>query len=95
MLLTQPAIADAAVIGIHDDAQATELPRYGGIYLSYGSYTDEMSRAYVVPSDTAVLQSQEAKDAFSADIVAWVQGRVANHKRLRGGCVVVDEVPKS
>jgi hypothetical protein len=29
------------------------------------------------------------------EIVAWMHGRVAQHKRLRGGCVLIDVIPKS
>ena len=56
------------------------------------SYT---ARAYVVARDSSILQSKLTRDAFSAEIVEWVQSKVANHKRLRGGVIVVKEIPKS
>lgn len=43
-------------------------------------------RAYVVPG---------TKDLTSEQIMQWVDGKVSNHKRLRGGVVLVDAVPKS
>lgn len=49
----------------------------------------EVPRAYVVASQG---KSSE-KDA--EEIVQWLAGKVANHKRLRGGVRFIDEVPKS
>ena len=50
----------------------------------------EMPRAYIVPKP-GVDGSPKTAD----DIMQWLQGKVANHKRLRGGVRFVDEVPKS
>jgi 4-coumarate--CoA ligase len=49
----------------------------------------EVPRAYIVAGD----QGSEEKNA--SEIVAWVTEKVANHKRLRGGVVFIDEIPKS
>lgn len=49
----------------------------------------EVPRAYIVSSK----KGSDEKEA--AEIVDWMQKKVANHKRLRGGVVFVDEVPKS
>ena len=49
----------------------------------------EIPRAYIVPS------KKGADEKEAADIVDWIEKKVANHKRLRGGIVFVDEVPKS
>lgn len=76
MLLTHPDVADAAVIGIWVEDQATELPR-----------------AYVVPR-SAIPKGRERED-FSKEIVSWMSQHVAQHKRLRGGCVLIDTIPKS
>ncbi len=68
-----PGIADAAVIGIKDEAHATELPR-----------------AYVVrqlgESGTALTASQ---------IQQFLAARLASYKRLDGGVVFVDVIPKN
>ena len=37
----------------------------------------------------------EASSATAADVTKWLQAKVANHKRLRGGVRFVDEIPKS
>ncbi|MCJ1371752.1 hypothetical protein MMC20_002971 [Loxospora ochrophaea] len=73
LLLSHPTIDDVAVIGVYDDAQATELPR-----------------AYVVPRKGVVKEKKTEEE-----IVGWLAGKVAGHKRLRGGVRFVDEVPKS
>ncbi|ORY92647.1 AMP binding protein [Leucosporidium creatinivorum] len=72
-LLDCPYVADAAVIGVWVEAQATELPR-----------------AYVVPSAEGKKQMDPAKA-----IREWVDGKVSNHKKLRGGVRLVESVPKS
>ena len=33
--------------------------------------------------------------AFSTEIQEWVKARVAKHKFLRGGVVIIDQIPKS
>ena len=49
----------------------------------------EVPRAYVVAADGM------NNDEDAAEIVKWLGGKVANHKRLRGGVRFIDEVPKS
>ncbi|KAH9956171.1 AMP binding protein [Russula dissimulans] len=73
-LLQHPEIVDAAVIGVDDPAQASELPR-----------------AYVVHK----AGTTNAPKSFPKDVQMWIEARVANHKFLRGGVVVVDAIPKS
>lgn len=72
VLLGHPDIADACVIGIYDEAQATELPR-----------------AYVV------LRGGGGSEEKAKEIAEWMATKVASHKKLRGGVVFVDEVPKT
>ncbi|KIW95995.1 uncharacterized protein Z519_03061 [Cladophialophora bantiana CBS 173.52] len=50
----------------------------------------EVPRAYVVASDGSKASEKDAED-----IVQWLAGKVANHKRLRGGVRFIDEIPKS
>ncbi|RMZ69526.1 putative 4-coumarate- ligase 2 [Pyrenophora seminiperda CCB06] len=52
----------------------------------------EVPRAYIVASQA---KRAEAGDKEARMIVEWLDKKVANHKRLRGGIVFVDEVPKS
>jgi 4-coumarate--CoA ligase len=50
----------------------------------------ELPRAYIVPKPGV-----EASPKTAEDVMQWLQSRVANHKRLRGGVRFVDEIPKS
>ena len=50
----------------------------------------EVPRAYIVPAP-GVAKSKET----ASEVIAWLQSKVANHKRLRGGVKFVDEIPKS
>lgn len=50
----------------------------------------EVPRAYIVPKPGV-----EGTPKTANDIMQWLQAKVANHKRLRGGVRFVDEVPKS
>ncbi|PFH52099.1 hypothetical protein AMATHDRAFT_46467 [Amanita thiersii Skay4041] len=80
VLLTHPDVADAAVIGVDDPDQATELPSI---------------RAYVVAARPDQMKITKAKEEFSKGIRAWMDGKVANPKRLRGGVIIIDAIPKS
>ncbi|KAH7883186.1 AMP binding protein [Phlebopus sp. FC_14] len=75
VLLQHPEVADAAVIGIESQEEATELPR-----------------AYIVPSRQIPA---ELCASFAIGVQGWVAERVAPHKRLRGGIILVDAIPKS
>lgn len=50
---------------------------------------EELPRAYVVLKDESKGKIKEK------DIVEWTAQRVAKHKRLMGGVMFIDEVPKS
>jgi acyl-coenzyme A synthetase/AMP-(fatty) acid ligase len=51
-----------------------------------GEEGNELPRAYVVKKDSA-LKAQE--------VVDWIRERVNPYKRLRGGVVFIDVIPKS
>lgn len=50
----------------------------------------EVPRAYIV-----LRPGVEASRKTEQKIIQWLQVKVANHKRLRGGVRFVDEIPKS
>ncbi|KAH7378246.1 hypothetical protein BKA66DRAFT_571676 [Pyrenochaeta sp. MPI-SDFR-AT-0127] len=52
----------------------------------------EVPRAYVVASRS---KGTSAGEADAKNIIEWMESKVANHKRLRGGIVFIDEIPKS
>ncbi|PBK82853.1 AMP binding protein [Armillaria gallica] len=78
VLLSHPDIADAAVVGVYDAEEATELPR-----------------SYVVHAKPQKISTDIEKHAFTRLVSSWIQTKVARHKFLRGGVVVIDVVPKS
>ncbi|KAI5985088.1 AMP binding protein [Pisolithus albus] len=52
----------------------------------------ELPRAYVVPARTV---KKEETATFALGIQEWVTQKVAPHKKLRGGIVLVQRIPKS
>ncbi|KAB2104381.1 putative 4-coumarate--CoA ligase 1 [Alternaria gaisen] len=74
-LMESELVDDAAVIGVNDEQQHTEVPR-----------------AYIVASQASHAGAGEAE---ARAIVDWMDKKVANHKRLRGGIVFIQEIPKS
>jgi len=79
VLLTHPEVGDVGVIGIDSEDKTTELPR-----------------AYIVPkSGYASLPTQADREKFALGIQKWIEGKVAKHKYLRGGVVVIEVIPKS
>ncbi|KDQ17254.1 hypothetical protein BOTBODRAFT_30070 [Botryobasidium botryosum FD-172 SS1] len=79
LLLTHPEIGDAGVIGVESEDKSSELPR-----------------AYIVPkAGYTSLSTQPHREKFASEIQTWVEGKVAKHKYLRGGVIVVEAIPKS
>lgn len=52
----------------------------------------EVPRAYIVASQG---KGANAGETEAKTIIDWMEKKVANHKRLRGGIVFIDEIPKS
>lgn len=50
----------------------------------------EVPQAYIVPSPGV-----QGDKSTADEIILWLQAKVANHKRLRGGVQFIDEIPKS
>ena len=48
---------------------------------------EEQPRAYIV--------LQKGQSASPQDVASWLAQRVARHKRVTGGVVFVDEIPKN
>lgn len=81
-LQSHEKIEDAAVIGVYDEAQATEVPR-AYIVPSNGSEATEGS------------DGVRRNEQLANEITEWMKVKTANHKHLRGGIRFIKEVPKS
>ncbi|KAJ9127974.1 hypothetical protein QFC24_000260 [Naganishia onofrii] len=57
-------------------------------------FATELPRAYVVPAGGIEALNAKERDELSKELVSWVEQNVANHKRLRGGCILIDAIPK-
>ncbi|KAF8653286.1 hypothetical protein AX16_003988 [Volvariella volvacea WC 439] len=55
----------------------------------------ELPRAYIVHTNPSKVNRTDTKEAFENHVKDWIKSRVANHKYLRGGVVVIDVIPKS
>ncbi|KDR75730.1 hypothetical protein GALMADRAFT_248391 [Galerina marginata CBS 339.88] len=55
----------------------------------------ELPRAYVVHANPEAVKTEAQKVTFANDVKKWIQGKVARHKFLRGGVVIIDIIPKS
>jgi 4-coumarate--CoA ligase len=75
-----PAEVEASLIEHPDIADAGVV----GITIE----DNEWPRAYVALKETSIGKLNEA------DIQRWLESRVAKHKRLVGGVVIVPEVPR-
>lgn len=64
-----------------------------GVYIE--AEATELPRAYVVPRDESVLKDEKQRQAFADEVRSWFDGKVSNHKKLRGGVRVVAQIEKS
>jgi acyl-CoA synthetase (AMP-forming)/AMP-acid ligase II len=80
VLCSSESVADAGVIGVYDEGQATEWPR---------AYVVPRDTQLVASRDRAGL------DRLAAELRALVEKRTARYKWLVGGVVFTDAIPKS
>lgn len=64
-----------------------------GVYSE--SQATELPRAYIVPQGGLDAVKPAARAALAKEISDWVTGKVSGHKKLRGGVVFLDAIPKS
>jgi len=55
----------------------------------------ELPRAYIVHAHPDKVTTAKAKLDFTNSVAKWMESKVARHKYLRGGIVIIDAVPKS
>ncbi|KAH8113275.1 AMP binding protein [Phellopilus nigrolimitatus] len=71
-----------------------DIADVGVIGIDSQAEATELPRAYVVHVK-GTPKTEEEKQTFASAVQKWVEGRVAKHKFLRGGVVVIDAIPKS
>lgn len=79
-----PAELEGLLLGHHDVADVCVI----GVYDN--NQATELPRAYITLK-SGVSESDEK----AVEIVEWMAAKVAPHKRLRGGVLFIDVVPKS
>lgn len=79
-----PAELEGLLLGHQDVSDVCVI----GIYDN--DQATELPRAYITLK-TGVQESEEK----AKEIAEWISGKVAPHKRLRGGVYFIDVVPKS
>lgn len=85
-------VAPAELEGMLLDNDAVDDVAVIGVYSQ--EHGSEVPRAYVVRSAKSKASGRSAEEEAEA-IVSWLNSRVAQHKRLRGGVRFIDAVPKS
>ncbi|KAI9925001.1 hypothetical protein MW887_006408 [Aspergillus wentii] len=85
-------VAPAELEGILVDNEAVDDVAVLGIESE--AHGTEVPLAYIVRSAKSKSSGLSAEQEAS-NIVKWLDGKVAYHKRLRGGIRFVDEIPKS
>ena len=85
-LMDHPLVNDVAVIGVEDKEMHTEVPR---AYIVHAKRANDAGQ-----KDTGLPQGKQNK-TDADEIIQWLAGKVANHKRLRGGVRFIPEIPKS
>ncbi|KAI2629844.1 acetyl-CoA synthetase-like protein [Hypoxylon sp. NC1633] len=79
-----PAELEGILLGHAEIADACVVPAHDR------QRETEVPRAYIV-----LRAGVPRTDEKAADIASWIEGRVAQHKRLRGGIRFIDAVPKN
>ncbi|EOO03817.1 putative acetyl- synthetase-like protein [Phaeoacremonium minimum UCRPA7] len=80
VLCSSESVADAGVVGIYDESEATEWPR---------------AFVVAAGADSTTSKSREELETLAQELRTHVEARTAKYKWLRGGIVFVDQVPKS
>lgn len=88
--LTHPDIADVAIVG-KPDKEAGELPT-AFVTLKSGSKITENGTCR--PLNSPCLFSALIIKIFS-EIIEWAETKSAHYKRLRGGVIFTDSIPKT
>lgn len=105
ILLGHPLIDEAVVVGVWDDDEATEVPRAfvtvkkrpAGVAPAPAAVP---AAAPAPAADKPELGGVDETDLYSPprlaqSIVQYLEPKVSTYKRLRGGVVILSELPKN
>ncbi|KAJ2547864.1 hypothetical protein EV175_005050 [Coemansia sp. RSA 1933] len=92
ILAEHPDVEDAAVMSVYDDNQATEIPR--AYFVLAKQVVDDDARS-ARSGDSGYMPGVVEDTVRAQAVVDWLHERVARHKRLRGGFVLIDCIPRS
>lgn len=91
VLLEHPEVADSGVIGVVIDG--LELPRYvNPCWTGVVDTKPFASRGYITlkkPTTDVAVQRR-----IALEVQEWIKGKVGHPKYLRGGVIVVSEIPR-
>ncbi|KAK3939765.1 acetyl-CoA synthetase-like protein, partial [Diplogelasinospora grovesii] len=84
LLCSSESVADAGVVGVYDESEATEWPR-----------AFVVARSSAQGSGGQQPRSRRELEALAQELKTLVEKRTARYKWLRAGIVFVDQIPKS
>ncbi|OXG43526.1 AMP-binding protein [Cryptococcus neoformans] len=84
-----PAELEALLLGHPNVADVGVI----GVYDK--SQATELPRAYIVPKGGLASLSLSDREKLSKEVHDWAAKKVANHKKLRGGVILIEAIPKS
>lgn len=93
LLLTHPAILDCAVIGRNCDVEVTELPTaYCVLKPSALPCTEQLPQGWTDIDEAATVVALHNR--LARELIDFIGLKVANYKKLRGGVVFTDSIPR-
>jgi 4-coumarate--CoA ligase len=89
LLMSHEKVADAAVVGVWREEEATEVPLAFVVPVAGACGGDGLQ------GGGGWGGGGRGNEELEKEVTEWIKQRVANHKRLRGGVRFVEEIPKS
>ncbi|KAJ1659761.1 hypothetical protein IWQ61_001222 [Dispira simplex] len=83
LIITHDQVKDVVVIGVYDEERITEVPRACIV------------RKDQVGNESPLQVTTEELQELALDILSFVERQVIHYKRLRGGIIFMDSIPKS
>jgi acyl-CoA synthetase (AMP-forming)/AMP-acid ligase II len=94
MLLKHPKVADVAVIGVVSAERATELVRAYIVPIEGQDASGTLSEEIIAWVGNNVRSRHSSGLLLRASLLTQIFIQAADHKRLRGGCFLLEAIPK-